>query len=127
MAATGSIDFTAKELMLKGPFIDGTTDYGPVVRLEAYEGTSLIGDYAHSSAIFVWNSTDNKLELDPGETFTIPIPEAATIDKIRLSAVDLNAPGTAYMFFVTIDLGADSVTFQGPGNYTITQLDIDLA
>lgn len=126
MAATGSLDTKTKEIMLKAGFVEGNSFYGPVRRIAAFNGVTFIAAFVDNTPIFEWNSTDNKLQLVSGETFTISIPQAATIDKIELGAELLSVPGE-FVEFATISLGADSVTFQGPGNYTITQLDIDLA
>lgn len=132
MAATGSINDTAKRLMLEKTFIIGDSNYEPVKRIlvtgTKAGGGTFTSDLTTTLPIFAWN---DKLVLNAGQApYTVPIGEAATIDEILLQAEDLNlsSPGSpVYVTFATISLGADSVTFQGPGNYTITQLDIDLA
>lgn len=126
MPVTGSLDVKTKKIMLEAGFIDGNSEYGPVRRIAAFNGVTFIAAFVDTTPIFEWNSNDEKLQLISGETFQISIPQAETIDKIELGAELLNVPGT-FVEFATIDLGGDSVTFQGPGTYTITQLDIDLS
>jgi hypothetical protein len=129
MAITGSIDQVSKRLMLENLADGDGTSHGPIIKIRAYNGSNLVAEYTTTTvgnSIFDYNTTTNLLSLISGETYSISIPSATTIDKVTLGARILTAPEEEYRNVVTLNLGAEAVTFQGPGTYTITQFDINL-
>lgn len=133
MAETGSVTSNGKQALL-GSFLEantvGGTSYTEVNAISIHAtaaSTTPITREVEPSGNAIFQLNGDKLELVNSISFDIT--EATNIEKIEIEASYFPVVGdpAEYRAFATIVLtDGDIVSFQGPGTYTITQLDITL-
>lgn len=126
MSATGTIPQNKRVDMFK-PFLDGTDAYDvPTVLVAVMDDDTEYTLNTGSDDLFTYDFTDDKVVLNSEVTASIDIDAAGTIEEIKVQS-NVLASGGGRTTLLTIALNDETVTFQGPGTYTITQLDLTIS
>jgi len=126
MPATGTIPQDRRVDMFS-PFLNGTSSYNAPTVLKAVMSDST--EYTlntGSDDLFAYDFTNDKVILNSAVTASIDIDAAGTIEEVKVDAFVVSGGG-ATVTLLTIALNDETVTFQGPGTYTITQLDLTIS